>query len=273
MSTPKQSAKQTKDARREAARAQAEKMRRAQDAREKRSRNILIGVLGGIVVLVVAVGIVIWSQSQRTLLDAFDGNAPSTADNHAGITVGAEGEAGTVNDGAPVMQVYVDFMCPYCGDFEEANAADLEELRAAGDLTVTYHIMSNLDQLSQGTNFSTRAANAAATVANDSPEHFVAFVEAMFVNQPEENTAGLSDEEMAAIAVEVGVPQSVADTFSAGTYNEWVGVGTSQANREGVRGTPTVKIDGDNLPETVNYYNAGALAAYLTEQGAGDVSE
>ncbi|GMA30337.1 DsbA family protein [Litorihabitans aurantiacus] len=273
--SPKQAAKQTKDARREAARAQAEKLRKQQDAREKRSRNILLGVLGAIVVLVIGVGFVIYQQSQRTLLDAFEGTTPANSDNRGGIVAGAEGAAGTTTEGAPVLQVYIDFMCPYCGDFEAANKGDLEELRAAGDLNVTYHLMSNLDRASNGTQFSTRSANAAATVASESPEHFVAFVEGVFDNQPSEGSEGLSDAQMAEIAVGVGVPQEVADSFSAGTYNEWVGVATRQAQREGVRGTPTVKLDGETVSgNEVAYNQPGALATWLAEEGVGEgVSE
>lgn len=269
MSTPKQSAKQTKDARREAARAAAEKARLQQDAREKRSRRILMAVLGAIAVLVIGVGVVIAMQSQKTLLDSFDGAQPSVANNHAGIPAGADGVAGSFDAEAPVLQVYVDFMCPYCGEFEGANAAELETLRNDGELTVNYHLLSNLDQLSMGTNYSTRAANAAATVANDSPEHFVAFVEGMFANQPEENTTGLTDEQIAQIAVDAGVPQEVADTFAAGTFTDWVTEGTKQAKREGVSGTPTIKLDGSTPPETVNYYNPGALGTWLSEEGIG----
>ena len=270
MSTPKQSAKQTKDARRDAARAQAEKMRQQQDAREKRSRRILMGVLAGILALVVGVGVAIFNSSQKTLLDAFDGAQPTTANNHAGIPAGADGVAGTFDKDAPVLQVYVDFMCPYCGDFEEANAAELKTLRDAGDLTVNYHLLSNLDQLSMGTKYSTRAANAAATVANDSPEHFVAFVEGLFAKQPEENTTGLTDEEIAAIAVEAGVSQEVADTFSKGTFSDWVTEGTKQAKREGVGGTPTIKLDGSTPPETVNYFQPGVLGTWLAGEGVGN---
>lgn len=267
-----QSPKQTKDQRREAARAQAEKLRQQQDSREKRSRNILMIVLGAIVVLVIGVGFVIFQQSQKTLLDAFEGSAPSTSDNHGGIPAGETGAAGVVDADAPVLQVYIDFMCPYCGDFEAANQGDLEELRASGDLTVTYQIMSNLDELSQGTQYSTRAANAAATVANDAPEQFVAFVEAMFANQPEEQTTGLTDEQIAQIAVDAGVPQAVADTFVDGTYTEWVGVATRQAQREGVRGTPTVELDGDRVPQDVQIYTQGALKTWLADNGVGETA-
>ena len=148
MSNSSGSAKQDKDARREAARAQAEQLRKSQAARERRSRNILLGVLGGVIVIVVAIGAFIFTQSQKTLLDDFDGAVPANTDNRGGISVGNVGTAGTVNEGAPVLQVYLDFMCPYCGQFEDANATDLAKLREAGDLTVQYHIVSNLDQAS-----------------------------------------------------------------------------------------------------------------------------
>ena len=263
-------AQPSREERREAARAQAEKMRREQEAREKRSRNILFIALGGIVALVLVVGVVIFQQSQKTLLDGFDGAQPAAADNHGGIVVGADGVAGKPTSDAKTLQVYIDFMCPFCGNFEDANAADLTKLRESGDLNVTYHLMSNLDSLSNGTNFSTRAANAAATVANDAPEEFVPFVVAMFANQPEEKTDGLSDEEIAAIAVDAGVPQAVADSMASGTYTDWVGTATEQARRDGVSGTPTVLLDGKKVTN-VEYYNPGVLGAWLaTQVGAGE---
>lgn len=267
MTTPKD-AKPTREQRRDAARAQAEKLRQEQAARERRSRNILLGVLAGVVVLVVAAGIWIYAESQKTLLDEFDGATPANSDSSGGISVGATA-AGTVNEGASELQVYLDFMCPYCGQFEDANGSDLDTLRSSGDLTVTYHLLANLDSLSMGTQYSTRAANAAATVASEAPDAFVPFVEGLFAQQPEENTEGLTDDEIAQIAVDAGVPQEVADTFTDGTYNEWVAVATQQAKREGVSGTPTVKLDGKTLPQTVNFYEPGTLSSYLAEQGVG----
>ncbi|MBN8881691.1 protein-disulfide isomerase [Salana multivorans] len=256
----------SREERRQAARTKAEKLRQEQAARERRSRNILIGVLVGIVALVAVVGVFIFQESKKTLLDDFAGAKPANADNHGGIVVGATGTAGEKTGGGKNLQVYLDFMCPYCGDFEAANATDLDDLRASGGLNVTYHVMSNLDGLSSGTAFSTRAANAAATVASESPEHFVAFVEGMFANQPEENSTGLTDEEIASIAVTAGVPQEVADTFAAGTYTEWVGVATQQAKRDGVGGTPTVLFNGKKV-EQVAYYTQGELATWLKDQG------
>lgn len=267
------SPKATREQRRDAARAQAAQLRADQAARERRTRNILFAVLGGVVIVAVVLGIVIWrvgtANQNRSLLEDFAGAVPANSDIRGGVTVGPTGTAGEVTEGAPTLTVHLDFMCPYCGDFEAANAVELDELRADGDLNVTYRVVANLDRFSNGTAFSTRSANAAATVASVSPEHYVAFIEGMFANQPEENTDGLSDAQIAQIAVEAGVPQEVADTFATGIYNEWVGVATQQSSREGVRGTPSAFLDGVQVPNTVNFYQPGVLATWLAEQGIG----
>lgn len=252
----------TREERRQVARAKAEELRKEQAAREKRNRNILIAALVAIVALVVVVGVVIFNESKKTLLDDFDGARPAGSDNRGGITVGAAG-AGEANAGAADLQVYLDFMCVYCAEFENVNSTDLAELRGAGDLNVTYHIMGNMGE------FSVRSANAAATVANDAPDLFAPFIEGIFALDPSQ-IGGLTDEQIAEVALEVGVPQEVVDTFAAGTFNDWVGVATQQDRRDGVTGTPSVFFDGDRLPEDVNYFEPGVLAAWLAEQGVGN---
>jgi protein-disulfide isomerase len=62
------------------------------------------------------------------------------------------------------------------------------------------HSVSILDRLSDGSEYSTRAASASAWVADRAPEQFSAFHESLFADQPEENTPGLSDEQIAQVA-------------------------------------------------------------------------
>lgn len=266
MSTPKQ----TKDARREAARAQAAKLQQQQAAREKRSRNILFIALGAIVALVVVVGVVIWSQSQKTLLDSFDGATPNGADRFGGITVGANG-AGSATEDAPELQIYLDAMCIHCANFEVTNGDDLTELRESDALNVIYHPVAFLDPGEEGA--STRTANALATVATESPEAFVPFLDAMMVSQAEAQIEPLTDEQIADFALEAGVPQDVVDTFAARTYVPWVLTASDQARREGVAGTPTIKLDGQEPPlsgnEIVNYNNPGELRTWIVEKSGG----
>src|SRR5665647_3265056 len=110
------------------------------------------------------------------LSDVADGPRGSTGS--GGIPVGPEGVAGAVHGAAPgavVVSVYVDYMCPYCGQFEQVNGPILDQLRGEGTIVVEYHPVSILDEASLGTAYSTRAAAAAALVADQAPEAFVAF--------------------------------------------------------------------------------------------------
>lgn len=247
----------TKAQRRDAARAEALALQKKQQAREKRSRAIVLSALGlGLVVLVVAV-VLIFLEGQKSPMEKVD-SVPAGVVENTGIPVGADGAAGTTNEGAKTLDVYVDYMCPICGQFESLNGASITEMREAGDVTLVVHPVTILDRASQGTDYSTRAASAAAWVADQAPEQFSAFHEAMFVSQPEENTAGLSDEQIAQVAEQAGVPADVAAGIADGdahdTYEEWVKAATEEAqsdesllNAEGGFGTPTVVVDGERF--------------------------
>jgi len=179
--------------------------------------------------------------------------APQGALANGGIPVGASGVAGAdVPSDAVVVDVYLDYMCPYCAMFESINAATLAALRADGTVVVVYHPVSILDRLSMGTGYSTRAATAAALIADQAPETFDAFNTAMFANQPGESTEGLTDAAIADIAVASGVPEEVAATIASsayltggGSFVPWVTAATQQAALDlGRLATPTVVIDG-----------------------------
>ena len=234
----------SKAERREAARKEAERLAARQASTERRNRLIIVVASVLVIALIGVAGFFIWQESQRTLLSEFEGERPAASTDSGGITFGSTLEAGTVTEDAAEVQVYIDFICPVCGSYDEVNRDDIRTMLSEGEATVAFHPLNYLDAQSMGTNYSTRAANALATVATDAPEVALDFLEALFDNQPAEGTEGLSDEEMAAIAVEVGVPQEVADTFAAGTYSEWVAVASDQAREDGVTGTPTTFIDG-----------------------------
>ena len=138
---------------------------------------------------------------------------------------------------------------------------------------------------SKGSSFSTRTANALAVVADKSPEQVQDFITALYENQPKEGTTGLTDEKIAELAVGVGVPQDVADTFTdtvdgtfevgedavekTGTWRTfapWVSAATQQMGIDlGRVGTPTVLIDGQKWPgegdDPGGLYQQGPLRA------------
>ena len=63
------------------------------------------------------------------------------------------------------MDTYVDFMCPVCNQFEQAYGEAIQGLVDDGTITLNIHPISILDRASQGTEYSTRAANAMYCVA------------------------------------------------------------------------------------------------------------
>lgn len=266
------STNQTKAQRRDAARAEALELQKKQQAREKRSRLIVLSVLGIAVIGLIVAVVLILQEGQRTPMERVDA-VPAGVVEDTGIPVGVDGAAGTENEGATTLDVYVDYMCPVCGQFEAINGASIAELREAGDVTLVVHPVAILDRASQGTEYSTRAASAAAWVADRAPEQFNAFHEAMFASQPDENTPGLSDEQIAQVAEQAGVPADVASGIADGeatdTFGEWVEASTESAGSDpdvvnpetGGMGTPTVLIDGERFG---GWQAAGALTAAIT---------
>ncbi|MBT0994281.1 thioredoxin domain-containing protein [Cellulomonas sp. DKR-3] len=210
--------------------------------------------------------------------DVTAGPAPATGTATGGIPVSDEG-VGVAGDGDTVVAVYVDLMCPFCAQMHAAQGADLVELARQDGVTVEYHPIAFLDSLSQGTAYSTRAANAVAVVADRDPEHVVDFLTALLENQPTENSVGLTDVEIGELARGVGVPASVVERFtlvegvemgpdsewsaSMREFAPWVVAGTtSLAEQLGSVSAPRVLIDGQVWPEadTSELYLPGALA-------------
>jgi len=271
----------TKAERRAEARIRAERLREEQQRALHRQRTIAISLL---VVGLLAVGaMVAWILSNQRepasdLSDVEDPlgsvSAPATANDQGGIPVGPDGVAGTTGDADAVqVVVYSDFMCPICGLFEETNGQVLSDLRESGDIVLEYRPVSILDRTSQGGQYSTRAATAAAFVADQDPAAFVAFNDAMFANQPEEGTQGLTDEQIAGIASDAGVQDDVAAAIADGSYftgdasfAPWVAASTEQATRDFPDGfgTPTILVDGQNIADLeVDWRVPGALTAAI----------
>jgi protein-disulfide isomerase len=284
-----------KAARREAVRAEAARLREEQARKAQRTRRLAIGGLAAaVLVLVVVIALVVrQSAATRRAFDdvAFGGGgqdvqapaladvtAPQVSDDSGGVTVSADG-VGTTGAAPVEVTVYLDLMCPFCGQLEEANGPLLAERTASGDVAVTYHVVAILDPQSSGTFYSTRAANAAAVVAEQDPDHYADFVAALFADQPEEGSAGLTDAQIADVAVDAGVPADVAEQFTATatgtytadgeerdgtwrTYAPWVAAVTQQATTDlGELRTPTVLIDGE--PFTGDLTTPGPLEEAL----------
>lgn len=229
---------------RKAASSQAQRLAAGRNKGDNTTRNILIGVTAAVLALIIAVAVVLIQESKKTLFTEFEGAVPAEgiSTDRGGIpfTGGSVG----MNEDTPQVQVYLDFKCVWCGAFEEANGEDVKAMADAGEITVVYHPLANMDGASNGTMFSTRSAAAFAAISDRSPEHAIDFMMRVFEDDPSQSPTGHSDEELIAIAEEVGVPEDIAATITDGEFVEWVTVGTAQAVRDGNAATPTIVIDG-----------------------------
>lgn len=157
---------------------------------------------------------------------------------------------------APVdIHVYVDYLEPGSGAFERANARQLAGWISEGAVSVTYHPVSLLTASSNGTKYSLRSAAAAACVATYSPDFFYAYNSELLVNQPEVDSDGRSDVELADLAGAVGVDnvKKVRSCIEGGDYLSWAKDATARA-LEGplpdtkdlvLSGTPMIVVNGE----------------------------
>jgi protein-disulfide isomerase len=270
--SPANEIRKSKAERTSEAREKARQIREAQLKKDKRNKLLIgWGIVVAVVAILAVVALVVTSTMRQNAPIADQGPAPANANAHGGITLlantdvaklepatvdaaavpeapktapaevvapGAEAEAGK-----PVKVVlYVDFICPVCKDFEAKNNAQLTSLRNEGKISVEYRALGFLDSRSS-TNYSSRAANAAACVVNESPEKYAEFVDSLFANQPAEGSAGLSDDKLKTMATDIGA-KNIGSCIDEKTYRPFVKFTTKEAAAIGVTGTPTVFVDG-----------------------------
>ncbi|WP_025134746.1 thioredoxin domain-containing protein [Leucobacter sp. PH1c] len=198
----------TKNERRAQAREQARLAREQEKKREKRNRLFL---QGGIVLGVLAILGIVALVLTQTMKPA--GPGPENMASGAAVFTkdlkvlktpalesGAEREAREVNrDELPLdVTVYADYMCPACGAFEQQYGTMLENYAGAGDIELGIYPLNFLDSMSNGSKYSTRAANLFSCVVEEQPD--VAFqLHTRLLSaevQPKEQTTGLTDDQL-----------------------------------------------------------------------------
>jgi protein-disulfide isomerase len=155
------------------------------------------------------------------------------------------------------LDIYQDFMCPYCGQFDRAQSTDLKSLVDAGSVKVVFHVMNFLDSSSNGAKYSTRAADAFVTVAKQQPNALSRSTRRCTPTSPRKGSDGLTDAQIADRARSAGVSDSVIATFANQPNLDFVTKSNQAAFDEGIQSTPTVKINGTVFKGDL--YTAGAL--------------
>lgn len=192
-----------------------------------------------VVVLVLVAALVVWMNNSAS--------SPDPVVTPDAAVINSETGAIAVGDGDQTMDTYIDFMCPVCNQFEQAYGEAIQGLVTDGTITLNIHPISILDRASQGTEYSTRSANAMYCVAAADGTAAVPFMQAMFAGQPAEGSSGLTNEQILAIAEGVGVT-GIDSCVNDGEYSGYVAAMTEKTpvapGASGI-GTPTIAINGE----------------------------
>ncbi|WP_309709872.1 thioredoxin domain-containing protein [Pseudolysinimonas sp.] len=257
---------------REAARERAREIRAQHRKRDRRRRfGVVAAVIGGVVVAGLIVTFVLVSSlrpstrgPQNMQSDGLKIGEGFAAVRTPALGVGDTPVASEPNPTDVVdIQIYYDYLCPNCGAFEERNGDQLREWIENNAATVEYHPIAIFTAKSAGTQYSLRAANAVACVAELSPDQFFDYHEALFADQPEENTPGFTDDELLAIAEEAGVEHlgNVEKCIDTQRFRVWVNEATQRALAGPIAGTevasiastPTIIVNGEEFKYTTAF--------------------
>lgn len=262
--------KLTKNERREQAREQAAKARAVAAKRKVRNRIVLFSSIG---LIVVALGLIVTlsvvnSQQQAAKLAASSispknmasGGLVFTSTKTVVSTPATKTVTATkATKGKVKVDIYLDLQCPYCKALDVADRAYIGTQLNAGKITYEVHPLIFINE------YSNRAANAFACVANKQPEKSWEYLSLLYDRQPDEQkTGGLPNSELGSIARAAGVTDvSVIGCITSRElkYEKWLQNTTERATRKGAPGTstksiqstPTVFVDNKQVKFTKDY--------------------
>ena len=294
--------------RRDAVREKAQQVQ----ARQSRARVIRATTISAVVVAVIAVTAVVVTlavtsaASKPTLspdnvqndgfaissvtgtgLASEDASNPGSLEGTASPTATPEPVATPTPSATPTEQpavdirVYVDYLSTGSRDFQLANVQQLSKWVSEDAATLTYYPVAMLTSKSNGTKYSLRAAGAAACVATHSPDYFFAFNNTLLTQQPEVDSDGFTDSELAAMAIASGAEGAkvVRSCIEDQEFTSWAKTATERAlaglpdtDDVALTGTPMVLVNGtpyvgalDDPKEFAQFVLTVASDAYYDE--------
>jgi protein-disulfide isomerase len=216
-------------------------------ATAKKKDNVTRNLVIGMVVLVVAVTVGVSLSSNKAKESAA---VPSSVDK-------AEGYGIVFNKGladVPKIDIWEDFQCPVCRDFEVVNNKQIREWIEAKKVTAVFHPLSFIGAESA------YMANAAACSADEGK--FLQYHEALYANQAEaENSGKWNAATLIALGANLKISsKSFTDCVTNGKYQDWVTNVANDGASKNVDSTPTVFINGKEMERLQkNYFDAGTF--------------
>ena len=259
--------RQTKAQRREAARLKAKELREAEARRARRNtiaRRSFIGAAGASVVgglgYLVYLGVDAKKKPKNSKFPAPSEGLATAKANQSGIpkqvlsdaswTYGEGAALDTVAASAPVLDIYFDYSCSHCAQFEGLHTQEINQLLSDKKLTLALHPCKLLQQ-----EWTSVVMNAMGVVLDEAPAQSLSFHNAAFEIFSQaiqtKNQSNMTVEGLVAAAAKVNVPKEVSAKFKAAVdsdkYGKWVKLGDEAFKARELEGTPTVFFKGEKV--------------------------
>ena len=213
------------------------------------------------VLAVVVIGAVAF-QSRVQVVDVQSSGIPVAGSGVSGVPVVLDEQNGTVLVGEDTakatLDVYEDFLCPACAQFEKIWASKIDEQVEAGTLRVRYHLVNLLDAQSTPAGYSTQAANAALALARAKPAKFPDFHTTLFSTQPREGGPGYTVDQLVQLGRSLGAGDDFEKSVRDKEFDQIV-----KANYDKARVDPALQVtqDGQTFFGTPTIASDGRLVS------------
>ena len=217
----------------------------------KKKDNVTRNLVIGMIALVVVVGVTVGFTSNKAKENAA---TPSSV-------VKSEGYGIVFNKGltgVPKIDIWEDFQCPVCRDFEAVNNKQINEWINKKEVVAVFHPLSFIGAESA------YMANAAACSADEGK--FLQMHEALYANQSStENSGKWNAISLVGMASNIGLTsKSFAECVTSGKYQDWVTNVANDGQAKKVNSTPTIFINGKEIDRNQkNYFDAATFKSLV----------
>ena len=227
---------------RKSAREMAKAQAAAAQRRGRMTQILVIAVVAVVVVGIIGSAVIISVVTQNSRRPSVNATVTVAGDKQVPITVDNDAIRLGPADAKATIDLYVDYGCPHCKEYDAATAETYEQLLGEGNVAIKFHLIKF-----QTISYGATAGSASAAVAAHQPQDWLAFHSALFVNQTEQ-TSTWQNADIVPFAQQQGVtnPDALKE-IGEGKYGSWINSNTSDAAKAGVQATPTIKVNGEQI--------------------------